>query len=78
MWYIVASNGIIEINKGDVVTIVTNNRVITGEVIYANWIDADNGWHIGLVNTGTGLYTLWKQGISGGEVVKINGKMIVM
>ena len=73
-----ASNGIIEINKGDVVTIVTNNRVITGEVLSANWIDANNGWHIELVNTSTGLYTLWKQGINGGEVVKINGKMITM
>ena len=73
-----ASNGIIEINKGDVVTIVTNNRVITGEVLYANWIDANNSWHIRLVNTGTGLYTLWKQGISGGEVVKINGKTVLM
>lgn len=73
-----ASNGIIEINKGDVVTIVTNNRVITGEVLYANWIDANNGWHILLVNTGTGLYTHWKQGISGGKVIKINGKTVLM
>ena len=71
------SNGIIKINKGDVVTIVTNNRVITGEVLYA-WIDANNGWHIGLVNTGTGLYTHWKQNICGGEVVKINGKTVIM
>lgn len=73
-----ANNGIIEINKGDVVTIVTNSRVITGEVLFANWIDTNNGWHIGLVNIGTGLYTLWEQGISGGEVVKINGKTVLM
>ena len=58
------------IEPGDIVTIKTNDKEYTGEVLSADYWGAKSGWYIELV-WGEKGYFYYKQEFDGGDIIKI-------
>lgn len=61
------------IEPGDIVTIKTNDKEYTGEVLSADYWGAKSGWYIELV-WGEKGYFYYKQEFDGGDIIKINSQ----
>lgn len=67
----------VEIKKGDTVSIRARGITVTGTVLSANHWGDDGGWYIELDDANVpGGYSYYKQGQDGGNVVKVNGEKV--